>query len=270
MLANRIPQSLSSPPTRPETRDTFPNVKYWTRQDWTTANADRVADLDEGGTSGARGRTRAAQGINVNMKYIEDKDGQAINGHLASDIRRHARAIFVGFALEGRLFASWTEADHTSLKVYYREMAERFEELRLCANDWKAEMIALDVYRTWRDQWQKKQQKNKTGNGKNRQLEDDDDQDKSHDNDDGDNDDVSVKRGIDYTASDNEQPSKRIKKGNSTPNPAMAFPVYAVPPQMVRILVTYVLHMILIPYKIACYSEYQCRSRNSRCSRKSR
>ena len=131
-------------------------------------------------------------------------------------------------------------------------------------------MIALDVYRTWRDQWQKKQQKNKTGNGKNRQLEDDDDQDKSHDNDDGDNDDVSVKRGIDYTASDNEQPSKRIKKGNSTPNPAMAFPVYAVPPQMVRILVTYVLHMILIPYKIACYSEYQCRSRNSRCSRKSR
>lgn len=97
------------------------------------------------------------------MKYIEDREGRPINGHLASDIRRHARAIFVGLAQSGHLFTSWTEADHNSLKTYYSEMADRFEELRLCANDWKTEMIALDIYRTWREQWQKKQKKTDKG-----------------------------------------------------------------------------------------------------------
>jgi hypothetical protein len=199
-------------------------VKYWTRQDWNAANADRVADLDEGGNVGARGRTRAANGINVSMKYIEDRDGQPINGHMASDIRRHARSIFIGLALEGHLFTSWTEADHASLKLYYREMAERFEELRLCANDWKAEMIALDIYRTWREQWQKKKKKKTDKDVKNGKLEDDKDCDDSDDSDD----EVSVKHGIDHTASENERATKKMKSSNSTPGPAAALPGYAV------------------------------------------
>ncbi len=117
-LQTRLPQLVIANLLHKKTREANPNVKYWMRQEWATATSDRVADFEEGGQSGARGRTRAAQGINVNMRYIEDRNGQPINGHLASDIRRHARAIFVGFALQGRLFTSWTEADHTSLKTY--------------------------------------------------------------------------------------------------------------------------------------------------------
>lgn len=229
-----------------------PNIKYWTRQEWTAANTDRVADLDEGVIAGARGRTRAAKGINVNMKYIEDREGQPINGHLATDIRRHARAIFVGFALEGRVFASWTEADHNSLKIYYREMAERFEELRLCANDWKAEMIALDTYRTWRDQWQKNLKKRKTDKDvKNEKLEDDKDCDDSNDDDDDD----SLKHGIDPTASENQRATKKLKSSNSIPDPTAAFSGYAVPtaadrdlemPQMVYLAVIFKLYCELL------------------------
>ena len=87
MLASRIPSTLGTTPVQTETREMNPTVKFWTRQEWTAATADRVADLDEGVNVGTRGRTRAAQGINVNMKYIEDRNGQPINGHLASDIR---------------------------------------------------------------------------------------------------------------------------------------------------------------------------------------
>ena len=163
-LADRIPEFLelnkSGIPARQETREQNPNVKYWTRQEWNAANADRVVELDGAANPGTRGRTRAAQGINVNMKYLEDREGRPVNGHIASDIRRHARAIFVGLAHKGCVFSLWTEADYNSLKTYYGEMAEHFEELRLCANDWKAEMVALDIYRTWREQWQKKQKKN--------------------------------------------------------------------------------------------------------------
>lgn len=193
-----------------ETRETNPAVKFWTRQDWNAATADRVADLDEGVNVGTRGRTRAALGINVNMKYIEDRNGQPINGHLASDIRRHARAIFVGLALKGYLFTSWTEADHDSLKTYYREMAERFEELRLCANDWKAEMVALDIYRTWREQWEKRQKRKMTDkNINNDQVEGN----KHCDESDSSDDEVSVKHGIDRAAHENGRASKKMKSG---------------------------------------------------------
>ena len=211
MLASRIPSTLGTTPVQTETREMNPTVKFWTRQEWTAATADRVADLDEGVNVGTRGRTWAAQGINVNMKYIEDRNGQPINGHLASDIRRHARAIFVGLALKGYLFTSWTEADHDSLKTYYREMAERFEELRLCANDWKAEMIALDIYRTWRDQWEKRQQKKKMTdkNISNDQVEGNKDCNKSDSSDDK----VSVKHGIDRATHENGRATKKMKSG---------------------------------------------------------
>ena len=219
-LTNRLPELVGVKSIAQETREANPNVKYWTRQEWAAATADRVADFEEAGQSGARGRTRAAQGINVNMKYIEDRNGHPINGHLASEIRRHARAIFVGFALQDRLFTSWTEADHTSLKTYYLEMAERFEELRLCANDWKSEMVALDIYRTWREQWQKKKKKNGSGKDlKDGQIEGNKDCDESDDDDD---DNVHTKHGIDCTAPDDERAAKKIKSSNSAPNPAYA------------------------------------------------
>lgn len=231
-LANRLPQLVDMKTIPQEMHEANPNVRYWTRQEWTAATADRVADFEEAGQSGARGRTRAAQGINVNMRYIEDRNGQPINGHLASDIRRHARAIFVGFALEGRLFSSWTEADHTSLKAYYREMAERFEELRLCANDWKAEMVALDIYRTWRDQWQKKKNKTKTGKDTKTEHFEGDKDCEEFDADDDNN--ISVKHGIDRTAPEDGRPPKKIKSDNSTPDPAV-LTGYVVPPQMARL-----------------------------------
>ena len=212
-LANRIPEVLEAKklcnPSQQETRELNPNVKYWTRQEWTAANADRVVDLDGAANTGTRGRTRAAQGINVNMKYLEDWEGRPVNGHIASDIRRHARAIFVGLAHKGCVFTSWTEADYNSLKTYYGEMAERFEELRLCANDWKAEMIALDIYRTWREQWQKKQKKSNKDTVK---IEVSDiNMDESNESDlEG-----SFKRATDPMPAEEQQATKKMKSGES-------------------------------------------------------
>ena len=220
-LTNRIPALLNSKTTigQKETREANPNVKYWTRQEWTAANVDRVADLEGGTNPGTRGRTRAAQGINVNMKYLEDKEGVPISGHLASDVRRHARAVFVGLAQKGSLFSSWTEADHTSLKLYYSEMAERFEELRLCANDWKAEMIALDIYRTWREQWQKKQKKV----DKDIKIEV---LDVNMDDTDNSEDEGPQKHSIDQALNEDQRAAKKAKSGNVQDLPAAIRPAY--------------------------------------------
>lgn len=108
-------------------------------------------------TPGAqRGQSRSRAGINVSMRYIQDEHGQLIDGHRAREIHIHARAIFVGFANQGKQFTSWGDADATSRRTFYTEMVNRFEELQYCDLDWKSEQIATDTFPGWKVTWLKR------------------------------------------------------------------------------------------------------------------
>lgn len=94
-------------------REDYPNVRFWTRQDWNSAAQLQVLEVDdeaevfpdvdeedeskepfpENGPAGARGRHRSSKGINVAMKYIELEDGTVIDGFRAAEIRRFARSL---------------------------------------------------------------------------------------------------------------------------------------------------------------------------------
>ena len=91
------------------------------------------------------------------MRYIQDEHGNVIDGHRTREIRMHARALFVGFALQGKHFMSWGDADAVSRKTFYAEMVSRFEELQYCDLDWKSEQIATDTFPGWKVTWLKKQ-----------------------------------------------------------------------------------------------------------------
>ena len=124
---------------------------------------DKEEEADSGSKQPAPG-TRCGQGwsragINVSMRFLQDKDGNIIDGHRAREIRIHARAIFVGFAMQGKQFTSWGDADAASRKVFYTEMRTRFEEFQFCDLDWKAEQIATDTFPGWKVTWAKKQKK---------------------------------------------------------------------------------------------------------------
>ena len=106
-----------------------------------------------------RGQGRSRAGINVTMRYIQSSDGTVIDGHRAKEMRNHARAVFVGLADDRKFFASWGDADAMSRRIYYNEMAVRFEELSYCELDWKAEQIAIDVFSGWKTSWTKKQKR---------------------------------------------------------------------------------------------------------------
>lgn len=168
----------------------YPLIEYWYKHQWASVLGNRVTDLggraenentsaeneDEDddveadveskqvrsvspapGTRRGQGRSRA--GINVAMRFIQDKDGQVIDGHRAREIRIHARALFVGFAMQEKQFGSWGDADAASRKLFYSEMRTRFEELQYCDLDWKAEQIAIDTFPGWKVTWIKKQKK---------------------------------------------------------------------------------------------------------------
>lgn len=87
------------------------------------------------------------------MQYVQQEDGATIDGYWATEIRRYARSIWVGLARKGNEFNSWGEADHEALKLYYMEMGTRFPKLRLCSLDWKADMVVLDNFPSWKSAW---------------------------------------------------------------------------------------------------------------------
>ena len=182
MLLTHIPATKNNHQTALR-REDYPHVRFWTRQEWNAASQEQILevseqpdeseafpdlDIEEGdapkellpaGPVCARGKHRSSQGINVAMKYIELEDGTVIDGYRASDIRRYARSLWVQMALDNKLPKAWGNADAASLSTYNESMAQRFPELRLCASDWKANLVAIDNYPSWRHNWLKRQNK---------------------------------------------------------------------------------------------------------------
>ncbi|KAF9477568.1 hypothetical protein BDN70DRAFT_101295 [Pholiota conissans] len=139
-------------------------IDYWYKHQWISSSSERITEIsgragNENDDDDLEVDATEGPGINVSMRYIQDKNGQVIDGHRAREIRIHARAVFVGFAMQGKLFASWGDADALSRRTFYNEMANRFDELQYCDLDWKAEQIATDTFPGWKFTWLKKKKK---------------------------------------------------------------------------------------------------------------
>jgi hypothetical protein len=120
----------------------FPLVKYWSKK---TFMQTEDATLPPGEC----GKGRASQGVNVTMRYVEDENGEPVDGYLAQHIRTWARGIWIGIAEKGILRAKWGDMSVEDLKYYHREMRQKYPHLALCENSWKADQIATDNYSSW-------------------------------------------------------------------------------------------------------------------------
>jgi hypothetical protein len=80
------------------------------------------------------------------MQYIQDENGVPVNGHRAKYMREIARGLWEALANSGKAPATWHRGPLETKERYNHEMALRFPELRYCAQDWKAEQIAIDNY----------------------------------------------------------------------------------------------------------------------------
>jgi hypothetical protein len=140
----------------PLRREDYPNVRFWTRREWMDRSGQESDSIDN---SGQRGKARASQGINVAMRYVEDRNGTVVNGHRATEMRRHARLIWVHMANNGGVPPSWGKADVKLSQTYCHEMRQRFPDLALCDLDWKADQIATDNYPSWFKNWSESSQK---------------------------------------------------------------------------------------------------------------
>jgi hypothetical protein len=86
-LANTLPQ-----------REDYPNVNYWYRWDWlnhikVSGNSTNIE------MQPVRGKSLISKGINKNAKFIEDADGNLVDGYRLKDMLNHQRAIWTTFLL---------------------------------------------------------------------------------------------------------------------------------------------------------------------------
>jgi hypothetical protein len=129
-------------------REDYLNVKFWYRRDWLNHVKDGGSSIDIG-TESVRGKTLMSKGINKNAKYIEDADGEPVDGWRLRDIRAHARAIWTSFQSVGRAPPTWGRANLEVACAFRREMRTKFPEFAFCENDWKADQLATDHYPSW-------------------------------------------------------------------------------------------------------------------------
>lgn len=129
-------------------REDYPLVRFWHRQDWWN-HIKEAGNSTEFGTEPFRGKSLIAKGINKNAKFIENADGEPVDGYRLRDIHSHARAIWASFQAVGRAPQSWGKADVEISRHYRREMRLKFSEFALCQNDWKADLVATTHYPSW-------------------------------------------------------------------------------------------------------------------------
>lgn len=144
-LLSPCPLNLSLKPQALHAREDFPDIKFWTRSEW-MASKDAVISSDH---SAVRGRARSAKGDNVAMGFIEDINGEPINGHKAADIRKAIRESWAEMVQAGVAPPTWSRVSHTVLNNFRQRLYGEFAELAYCDGHWKLDKICTDNYSQW-------------------------------------------------------------------------------------------------------------------------
>ena len=153
----------------PATRENYPAIRFWDRQDW-----DQYLDSAEGQKS-KRGT----------LGYLEDKNGNAPSLKTAKAIWNAVRRGWAQLVKEESAPQSWGRLTASGHVFFHNFMEKAFPMFKLANNGWKLDHLAATSYPAWRKRkldencrWKEK--------GKGIKVEDDDDDD--------DNDEVGMKR----------------------------------------------------------------------------
>lgn len=121
----------------------YPLLKYWYKHEWTTAENSQVAMI------GAPGKAWASQGANVTLQFVEDENGDIIDGFRATAICKFSWEIWSGLGNIGKALKTWGKVDAKVAAEYRTEIGQKFPELWLCEGNWKADLIATLNYPSW-------------------------------------------------------------------------------------------------------------------------
>lgn len=163
-LIGAVPGLLSVAPGRvpvePEAclESDYPEIEFWHKVTWKSTRRKQSQesyigneeDEEEDDKQGKmRGNSCASKGINVSMRWVEEKNGEIIDGYRATYIRGFAFGLLFELLKQGKLPLKWSMASNDVKIWFYTEMARQIPELRYCADHWKTQEIATTIYPGW-------------------------------------------------------------------------------------------------------------------------
>ncbi|THH07167.1 hypothetical protein EW146_g9399 [Bondarzewia mesenterica] len=86
-------------------KDDHPQIQYWHKHSYQGKRKSAVTDSNA--SPGRKGKSKAAQGINVSMRYVEDSTGEIIDGYQANAICEYASAIWRELLASGVAPPTW-------------------------------------------------------------------------------------------------------------------------------------------------------------------
>ncbi|KAJ7653465.1 hypothetical protein B0H17DRAFT_957400, partial [Mycena rosella] len=83
------------------------------------------------------------------LGFLENEDGTPFDAEDVAEVRQHAREVSETLLLEGLAPATWSRASSTATNRFRHEMLTLCPRLSLCANNWKVDAVATEVYSQW-------------------------------------------------------------------------------------------------------------------------
>ncbi|KIY46008.1 hypothetical protein FISHEDRAFT_75855 [Fistulina hepatica ATCC 64428] len=83
------------------------------------------------------------------MRFIEDRNGDMVDGFQASEIRRAMQSVWQMLLTRGLAPKTWGAASSEALAIFHGQMNIQCPELALCQNNWKATEICTANYPSW-------------------------------------------------------------------------------------------------------------------------
>jgi hypothetical protein len=137
-LDNTEVHSTHPPPAL--SRDKFPRLKFWTKEEWRASETTRKDSTEIDDTDNAP---------SVSTTYLEMEDGTPAPRTMAARIRKTARSIWISLFEHGKAPSKWGRASREVEDEYVNEMEKRWPILRFCEDHWKSNQIATLNYPQW-------------------------------------------------------------------------------------------------------------------------
>ena len=133
-------------------KDDYPDIRFWSRASYNAFLQEKkstAAVFNPVAPQRRRGGARLAQNDeNVQDDFIENEDGTIVSGSVAAGIRRVARDSFKELSEDNQvaLPEKFSHIAPSSRKFVLNRLYAQYPYLRLCADNWKAELILSRVY----------------------------------------------------------------------------------------------------------------------------
>jgi len=117
--------SLSTDPSHlcdtSEIQADYPLVKYWHKCNWTTSQKVKQEITNANCVAPKRGNARAAEGENVMMLFVENCNGEPIDGDRSAEIHKVLQSLFAHFSDAGIAPMTWSKASISTADRYRRD-----------------------------------------------------------------------------------------------------------------------------------------------------